>query len=489
MAKLKVPASAHRLSFNRTAAQTVKQTTVVQEHSLPEPLSPPPDIERHSAPAREDDIFGNEEGAEIQYKTCSWWNTGILMLAENVSLGVLALPQALAILGIVPGMLCICLLGVIATYTGYLIGEFKLAHPSVQSYADCGQLMSGPIAREVIAVGQVLVLVFIMGAHILTFAVAMNAMTDHGACTIIFSVIGLAVSFLLGLPRTFKNISYFSIFSCVSVIVGVTITMIAISIQKPDMNHMVAIRPDVPLVKGLAPVMNIVLAYTGHVAFFSFASELKDPRDFRKALFFEQGIAVTFYLLISAVIYYYAGPLVFSPALGSASPLVSKICFGIALPTIIVAGVVNGSVATKYVYLRIWKGTNEVHTNSWRSLGSWWGICSGAWLASWVLADAIPNFNLLLGLIGALFGSWFSYAFPPLLWLWHNKVNGRLFSSKRQTLFTVLNCSIVLLGMTIFGLGMWSSGWALHDGSGGKVFSCENNWHPVSWVAGGTDDG
>jgi hypothetical protein len=117
---------------------------------------------------------------------------------------------------------------------------------------------------------------------------------------------------------------------------------------------------------------------------------------------------VSFYLLISAVIYYYAGPLVSSPALGSASPLVSKICFGIAPPTIVVAGVVNGSVATKYIYLRVWKGTNEVHTNSWKSLGSWWGICAGAWLASWILAEAIPNFNLLLGLIGALFGSWFS---------------------------------------------------------------------------------
>lgn len=204
------------------------------------------------------------------------------MLAENVSLGVLALPQALAILGIVPGMLCICLMGIIATYTGYLIGEFKLAHPSVQSYADCGQLMSGLIAREVIAVAQVLVLIFIMGAHILTFAVAMNAMTNHGACTIIFSVVGLFVSFLLGLPRTFKNISYFSIFcesrcrrhvaclayhaiACVSIIVGVTITMIAISIQKPDMNNMVVIRPDVPLVKGLAPVMNIVLAYSKYI--------------------------------------------------------------------------------------------------------------------------------------------------------------------------------------------------------------------------------
>lgn len=134
------------------------------------------------------------------------------MLAENVSLGVLALPQALAILGIVPGMLCICFLGIIATYTGYLVGEFKLAHPSVQSYADCGRLVSGPMGYYVLAVGQVLVLIFIMGAHILTFAVAMNAMTDHGGCTIVFNFVGLVVSFVLGLPRTFKNISYFSIF-------------------------------------------------------------------------------------------------------------------------------------------------------------------------------------------------------------------------------------------------------------------------------------
>jgi amino acid permease len=134
------------------------------------------------------------------------------MLAENVSLGVLALPQALAVLGLLPGVLCICLLGITATYTGYLIGEFKLAHPSVQSYADCGFMIAGPLGREVLVIGQVLVLVFIMGAHILTFAVAMNAMTDHGACTIVFSVIGMIISLVLGLPRTFKSVSYFSAF-------------------------------------------------------------------------------------------------------------------------------------------------------------------------------------------------------------------------------------------------------------------------------------
>lgn len=134
------------------------------------------------------------------------------MLAENVSLGVLALPQALAILGLVPGLLCICFLGLIATYTGWLIGEFKLAHPKVQSFADCGELIAGPIGREVMAVGSILILVFISGAHVLTFAVAMNALTDHGACTIIFSVAAMIICFILGLPRTFKKVSYLSYF-------------------------------------------------------------------------------------------------------------------------------------------------------------------------------------------------------------------------------------------------------------------------------------
>jgi hypothetical protein len=121
-----------------------------------------------------------------------------------------------------------------------------------------------------------------------------------------------------------------------------------------------------------------------------------------------QVLAVSFYLTVSAVIYYYAGPLVASPALGSASPLIRKIAFGIALPTIVVAGVVNGSVACKYIYFRIWSGTDVVHQNSVKSISSWVAICAGCWIAAWAIAEAVPNFNLLLGLIAALFCSWFS---------------------------------------------------------------------------------
>ncbi|KAF2467032.1 amino acid transporter [Lindgomyces ingoldianus] len=414
-----------------------------------------------------------------------WWHAGILMLAETISLGVLALPQAVAILGLVPGLLLILGLGLVATYTGYIIGQFKEAYPAMQSFADCGELVGrsisplvGCICREIMAASQVLILVFIMGAHILSFAIAMNAMTDHATCTITFSVAGLVVCFVMGLPRTLKAVSYLSVFSCVSVIVSVAIAMIAIGVTKPDMGHIVVVHNGIPLVKGLGPVMNIVLAYAGHVAFFGFCSELKKPRDFPKALAFMQISAISFYMLIAAIIYYYAGPLVASPALGSASPIVRKICFGIAVPTIIIAGVINGSVGCKYIYVRIWKGTNVIHQNSVKSLGSWIGICAVSWAVSWIIAEAVPNFNLLLGLIAALFCSWFSFCLPASLWLWMN--HGRWFSSSRKVTLTILNIGIFCLGATICIMGMWSSGVELRQGSAGKPFSCESNWHPMA---------
>ena len=38
--------------------------------------------------------------------------------------------------------------------------------------------------------------------------------------------------------------------------------MIAIGIEKPDAGNIVAVRPDLPLIKGIGPVMNIILAYS-----------------------------------------------------------------------------------------------------------------------------------------------------------------------------------------------------------------------------------
>lgn len=150
------------------------------------------------------------------------------------------------------------------------------------------------------------------------------------------------------------------------------------------------------------------------------------------------------YLLVAAVIYAYAGKDVASPALGSSSPLFQKIAYGLAIPTIVVAGVINGHVAAKYIYVRMYRGTDMMSRKSIKSYGMWALITLGLWVAAWIIAEAIPEFNDLLGLISSLFSSWFTYGLSGVFWLHLNR--GRWFESKRKIALTVLNTIIVLIG-------------------------------------------
>lgn len=109
-------------------------------------------------------------------------------------------------------------LGLLATYTGYVIGQFKLRYPHVHSMADAGEVLFRPLGlarfgREFLGTAQLLFLVFIMGSHLLTFTVMMNTLTNHGTCSIVFGVVGLVVSFIFALPRTLRKVSWFS-FAC-----------------------------------------------------------------------------------------------------------------------------------------------------------------------------------------------------------------------------------------------------------------------------------
>lgn len=63
-------------------------------------------------------------------------------------------------------------------------------------------------------------------------------------------------------------------------------------------------------------------------------AELKEPKDFPKALALLQTIDMSLYIVAAVVIYRYTGADVASPALGSAGPSISKIAYGLALPTV-----------------------------------------------------------------------------------------------------------------------------------------------------------
>lgn len=119
----------------------------------------------------------------------------------------------------------------------------------------------------------------------------------------------------------------------ISIVTAVIITMVAVGVQNKGGQNLKA-TVDTDLVQAFGAVTNIVFAYCAHVAFFGLLAEMEEPRDFPKALVMLQTFEIVFYVVAAVVIYYYVGQEVTSPALGSAGPIMKKVAYGIAIPTV-----------------------------------------------------------------------------------------------------------------------------------------------------------
>ncbi|RMY51646.1 hypothetical protein D0863_14517 [Hortaea werneckii] len=341
---------------------------------------------------------------EVHYATMSWWHTALgkqthshlrpslppslspggkppiripahpptqknrtsVMIAETVSLGILSLPSALATLGYIPGILLILTLGLLSWYTGHIIYQLKMQHfHSIHSYADIFDILwpGGP-GRWFGEVATGLMLVFIVAAHIVTFSVMMNVLTNGGGggggmcSTNVFMAVGTVVCLGVSLPRTFRANRWASMGSCLSILLATFTALTSIALTTPH-----PLPPSYPLPPAHLPqttlpqrtlsLSSLILAYNGQIAYPTLLTEMHTPqKDFPKSLRFLILTTTTLYILTATLIYHYAGTSVSSPALGSAPPLGRKLAYGFAIPTIVVAGVIPGLVARMYGSLK-----------------------------------------------------------------------------------------------------------------------------------------
>lgn len=74
------------------------------------------------------------------------------MMKTQIGLGVLSIPAVFHSLGLVPGLIALIAIAVITTWSGYVVGTFKLRHPEVYGIDDAGALMFGRMGREVFGI-------------------------------------------------------------------------------------------------------------------------------------------------------------------------------------------------------------------------------------------------------------------------------------------------------------------------------------------------
>lgn len=225
-------------------------------------------VERKASAAYDDPFAGDEEVGQgtVQYRTLEWWQAAMIMIAETISLGILSLPSVLSTVGLVPGIILIVGMGLLATYTGYVLGQFKMAYPQIHSFADAGFVLFEPlgvgaIAREFFGGAQVIFLMFTMGSHILTWTIMLNTVTGSATCTIVWAVIGLLIFWVLDLPRTLKGVSWLSIVAFISIVSAVFIVMIDLGVDPKNSPRVIHAFQKPKFYEAFNSVANIVFAY------------------------------------------------------------------------------------------------------------------------------------------------------------------------------------------------------------------------------------
>ena len=78
------------------------------------------------------------------------------MIETQIGLGVLSIPSVLDTLGMGPGLVVVVVIGIITTWSNYVIGNFKKNHPSVYGIDDVGYKLFGKVGKEFFAVVFVL---------------------------------------------------------------------------------------------------------------------------------------------------------------------------------------------------------------------------------------------------------------------------------------------------------------------------------------------
>lgn len=192
----------------------------------------------------------------------------------------------------------------------------------------------------------------ISGSAFLGLSTALNAISLHGACTAIFVAVSAIATLPLASLRRLENIKWIGWIGLISMLVSILLVTIAVATggrpslapQEGPYDLGIVYWGKPKFADAMNAVANILLAYAGTAAFLPIASEMRDPRDYPKAVLACQGFVTAFYLVIGVVVYMYAGQWVASPALGTAGVLVKRIAYALAIPGLLAAAVIVSSV-------------------------------------------------------------------------------------------------------------------------------------------------
>ncbi|KAF7543008.1 hypothetical protein G7Z17_g11093 [Cylindrodendrum hubeiense] len=440
-----------------------------------------PDLDTKTEIVEDDEVFTSVPG-QTDFRTLGWVRAGIILMKLCFATGVLAIPSAFSVVGYGPGIILLICWGCMTTYYAYIMYAFRMKYRGVHNIADAAAVMGGPIAREIAGGLFLLTWILATGSGFIGLAQGLKILANGKVCTVVWTMVAALCTALVASIRTLGKlailtwIGFASIFTAVFiVVVGVTQVDRPAAAPQTGPYDLAVVAVGAPgFVAGLTAVINLFAGFGSTPTFMPVIAEMKVPKSFPKALFSSQGALAACYVSFGTVVYFYCGQYVASPSLASAGGTLEKIAYGVSVPGFIMTSTLWVHLAAKFLLVRILRGSEHLQSNSVTHWATWLGSTIGITAMSFIIAEAVPFFSYLIGLIGSLCCAPTCLIIPALMGLYIDQGNHR--SSKLKMAVCGLHCFTIVLGSFLTIAGTYTTIQSIvnayNSGSVGHAFTC-----------------
>ncbi|OAG37943.1 hypothetical protein AYO21_07793 [Fonsecaea monophora] len=431
----------------------------------------------------EDDgeVFKSHTGV-AEFRALGWIRACIILLKLCFATGVLGIPYAMNVTGYGPGICILFGWGTMTTYYAYIMYLFRMRYRGVHNIADGAAVMGGPIAREVAGGLFLLTWILAAGSGFIGLAQGLKILANGKACTVVWTMVAAVSTGIVSSIRTLGKMAVLTWIGFASIFTAVFIVVVGVTqVDRPaaapatgpfDLGVIAVGSPG--FVAGLTATLNLFSGYGATPTFMPVIAEMRRPKSFPKALFTSQAILSVCYITFGTVVYVYCGQYVASPSLASAGGTIEKIAFGISIPGFIMTSTLWIHMAAKFLFVKILRNSPHLQSNSIVHWSTWLGSTIGITLLSFIVAEAIPFFGFLLGLIGSLCCAPTCLIIPAFMGLYMDR--GTYNTSWRRRTICGLHLAVIALGSFITVAGTYTTIKSIvdayRDGTVGGAFSC-----------------
>ena len=385
-----------------------------------------------------------EIGGEHPNMKTTWFMTSMLMVGETMGTGILGLPGAAATLGWTLAIATLVMFAFFSSFSGCLLAKVKTVYyPNAAGFADLANVTVGPRFKKFTRVLIIANWTLLLPYYIISAGSSMQGIVQSTKlCGWVSSLIAAALYLVPTQFTTLKYISYLCVPSTITIVVAAVMIIVSLFVDADPSRHFgdntelgVTLddtqSPFLSFFQFYSAFSSFVFAYQGQDMFVEMMDEMEEPREAAKAVSFSYVFMTLSYALTVIAAYGNDGksvPGYLPDALkeGTTKAIVSSLI----LFHVLVAYVITSNLVGKFFYSLAFPSTALISTWSkdWFEgltvRARWLLVQSGLLILAYLLANLIPAFGAMQGLIGSLCGAPIVFGYPPLFYLLAHRQHG-----------------------------------------------------------------